>query len=316
MLPMSQHWTAAEIPDQTGRTAIVTGGNSGIGYFAALELARKGASVVLACRSVAKGQEAASRIKSSIPGANISVEALDLAAQSSIHDFAAQWTGNSRPLDLLLNNAGVMALPKRKETADGFEMQFGTNVLGHFALTGLLLPALTATSKTAALAPRIVTLASIAHLGGRIDFDNLQSEKKYSPMPAYQQSKLGDLMFALEMDRRLQACGSRIESIAAHPGVASTALFLRDAPPWQRPLRRVIGLGMDLLLNTAERGSLPTLYAATSPEAKPGGYYGPQGFKEMRGWPGEARISDRAQNRTTAAALWEKCEQLTGVRFP
>jgi NAD(P)-dependent dehydrogenase (short-subunit alcohol dehydrogenase family) len=313
---MSKQWTAAEVPDQSGRTAIITGGNSGIGYFAALELARKGANVVLACRSVDKGKQAARDIEKAVPKAQVSVEPLDLASQGSIHSLAAQWLGDARPLDLLINNAGVMALPKRTETQDGFEMQFGTNVLGHFALTGLLLPSLTATSQTATKAPRIVTLASIAHLRGRIELDNLQSEKKYEPMETYSQSKLGDLMFALELDRRLQACGSRVESIAAHPGVAPTQLFLRDAPAWQRPMRRVVGVFMGIALNTAEKGALPTLYAATSAEAKPGGYYGPTGLMEARGPVGVAKVSDRAQNRTIAAQLWERCEELTGVRFP
>jgi NAD(P)-dependent dehydrogenase (short-subunit alcohol dehydrogenase family) len=313
---MSKTWTTANIPDQTGKTAIITGGNSGIGYYAALELARKGATVVLACRSVARAQEAVQRIQAAVPNADVTAEPLDLARQSSIHDFARDWLGSARPLHLLINNAGVMALPRRTQTEDGFEMQFGTNVLGHFALTGLLLPALNVTAQTALERPRIVTLASIAHLGGSIQLDDLQSEKKYSPMVAYQQSKLGDLMFAFELDRRLQNCGSPVMSVAAHPGVANTPLFVRDAPDWQKPVRRMIGPLIELFLNTAEQGALPTLFAATAREAKAGGYYGPQGFQEMRGEVGEAKISDRAKNRTIAAELWQKCEELTGVRFP
>jgi NAD(P)-dependent dehydrogenase (short-subunit alcohol dehydrogenase family) len=313
---MSKPWTAANIPDQSGKTVLITGGNSGIGYFAALELARAGAQVVIACRSLAKGHEAATRIQTMVPRAHIAVETLDLASQSNIHDFARGWLGNARPLHVLINNAGVMALPKRVATEDGFEMQFGTNVLGHFALTGLLLPALTETAKTSTEAPRIVTLASIAHLHGHIKLDDLQSEKKYSPMVVYQQSKLGDLMMALELDRRLRAMGSPVVSVAAHPGVANTNLFLRDAPAYQRPIRLGIGKMFDLFLNTAALGALPTLFAATSRDVKPGGYYGPQGFMEMRGEVGEAKIADRARNRTVAAELWQKCEELTGVRFP
>lgn len=313
---MSKHWTTADIPDQTGETAIITGGNSGIGYYSALDLARKGANVLLAVRSLARGEEAARQIRAAIPHSHVDAARLDLASQSSVHDFARNYLGSGRPLHLLINNAGVMALPKRVETEDGFEMQFGTNVLGHFALTGLLLPALNATAKTAPQPPRIVTIASIKHLSGRINLADLQATSKYSPGGAYGQSKLGDLMFALELDRRLCACGSRVMSLAAHPGVASTNLFLRDAPKWQRPARKAVGSIIHALLNSAGQGALPTLYAATSPDAKSGGYYGPKGFFEMRGPVGEAKISQRAQDTRTAAALWEKCEQLTGVRFP
>ena len=314
---MSNHFTTANVPDQHGKTAIITGGNSGIGYYAALELARKGASVVIACRSVDRGREAQQRIQREAPGADVSVEALDLASQTSIHDFARSFLGSSRPLHLLINNAGVMALPKRTETADGLEMQFGTNVLGHFALTGLLLPALSATARESEDgAVRVVTLASIAHLQGRIVLDDLQQDKDYSPWGAYRQSKLADLMLALELDRRLRACGSPVWSVAAHPGVANTNLFLRDAPRWQRPFREISGALIGLFLNTSAQGALPTLFAAASPGAKPGGYYGPTGLREMRGPVGEAKVSDRAQNRSMAAELWQACERLTGVKMP
>jgi NAD(P)-dependent dehydrogenase (short-subunit alcohol dehydrogenase family) len=314
---MAPPFTVADVPDQHGKTAIITGGNSGIGYYAALEFARKGASVVLACRSVDRGREAQQRIQQEAPDADVSAEALDLASQASIHDFARNYLGSARPLHLLINNAGVMSLPKRTETADGFEMQFGTNVLGHFALTGLLLPALSATAREPEDgAVRVVTLASIAHLQGRIVLDDLQQEKHYSPWAAYRQSKLADLMIALELDRRLRACGSPVWSVAAHPGVANTNLFVRDAPAWQRPFRHISGPIIGLLLNTPAQGALPTLFAATSPNAKPGGYYGPTGLREMRGPVGEARISDRAQNRTMAAELWQACERLTGVKMP
>jgi NAD(P)-dependent dehydrogenase (short-subunit alcohol dehydrogenase family) len=314
---MTQHFTSADIPDQSGKTAVVTGGNSGIGYCAALELARKGASVIIACRDVAKGGEAQSRIQREVSGADVSVEALDLASQASVHDFARNFLGTGRPLHLLINNAGVMALPKRTETMDGYEMQFGTNVLGHFALTGLLLPAMAATAPNiSAGSVRVVTLASIAHMQGRITLDDLQQEKNYSPWGAYRQSKLADLMIALELDRRLRDCGSPVMSVAAHPGIANTNLFVRDVPSWQRPFRIMAGSIIALFLNTSAQGALPTLFAATSPNAKPGGYYGPTGLREMRGPVGAAKISNRAQNRTMAAELWQACERMTGVKMP
>jgi NAD(P)-dependent dehydrogenase (short-subunit alcohol dehydrogenase family) len=314
---MSRPFTASDIPDQSGKTAIITGGNSGIGYDTALELARKGATVVIACRSVDKGRNAQRRIESEVPEAKVSVEALDLASQASIHDFARNYLGSGRPLHLLINNAGVMALPKRTETADGFEMQFGTNVLGHFALTGLLLPAMVATARdSTAASVRVVTLASIAHQQGHIVLNDLQQEKNYAPWGAYRQSKLADLMIALELDRRLRDCGSPVVSVAAHPGVANTNLFVRDAPGWQQRLRKIFGALIGMFLNTPAQGALPTLFAATSPHAKPGGYYGPQGIREMSGPVGPARISDRAQNRAIAAELWKVCEHLTGVKMP
>lgn len=314
---MSQHWSAADIPDQSGKIALVTGGNSGIGYSAALELARRGATVVIACRSLDKGRKAQRSLQREAPDSEIQVEVLDLASQASIHDFARNYLGNGRPLHLLINNAGVMALPKRIETADGFEMQFGTNVLGHFALTGLLLPALAATGRDSAKGSvRVVTLASIAHLQGHIVLDDLQQEKSYSAWGAYRQSKLADLMIALELDRRLRECSSPVVSVAAHPGVANTNLFVRDVASWQRPFRKISGAFIGLFLNTPAQGALPTLFAATSPNVKPGGYYGPQGLREMRGPVGEARISDRAQNRTMARDLWQTCERLTGIKMP
>lgn len=314
---MSKPFAASDIPDQSGKIVIITGGNSGIGYHTALELARKGATVVIACRSVAKGFEAQRQIQREAPDADVQVEKLDLASQASIHDFARNYLGSGRPVHLLINNAGVMALPRRTETADGFEMQFGTNVLGHFALTGLLMPAMAATARdSAAGSVRVVTLASIAHLQGHIVLDDLQQEKNYSPWSAYRQSKLADLMLALEMDRRLRDCGSAVWSVAAHPGVANTNLFVRDAPAWQQTFRKISGALIGLLLNTPAQGALPTLFAATSPDAKPGGYYGPQGLREMRGPVGLARISDRAQNRTMAGELWQACERLTGVKLP
>jgi NAD(P)-dependent dehydrogenase (short-subunit alcohol dehydrogenase family) len=320
MLHMSRHWTAAEIPDQTGRRVLITGANSGIGYMTALKLARKGATVVLACRDERRGRAAISRMVADSPGVQLELVLLDLASLASVREVAARELDRGLPLDLLINNAGVMAPPKRLETKDGFEMQFGTNVLGHFALTGLLLPALeqaAAKADSQETRPRVVTVASIAHKRGRINFDDLQSKEQYSPMAAYQQSKLADLMFSFELERRRQSESSGVVSVAAHPGVAETNLFkigsgkgLSAVVP--TPLTEAIGL----LLNSDAEGALPTLYAATAAEAKGGGYYGPQGFQEMRGGDvGQAQVSDLARDEAAAARLWGACEDLTGVRF-
>ena len=214
------NWTAQEIPSQAGRTALVTGANSGIGFQAAIELARHGAHVLLGVRNAAKGAEALARLQREAPGASAEVVALDMASLASIHAFAASFAGRGAALDLLINNAGVMALPTRELTEDGFERQFGTNHLGHFALTGLLWPHL-----LSAPAPRVVTVSSLAHRTAQIEFDNLQGEKHYDGWPAYNQSKLANLMFARELDRRARAAGSRLLSLPVHPGVSITNIF-------------------------------------------------------------------------------------------
>ena len=311
------HWTAADIPSQAGRRVLITGGNSGIGYIAALKLARKDAKVLLGCRDQRRGETAIARIIADSPGADLELVVLDLASLDSVREVAARELDKGLPLDLLINNAGVMTPPKRLETKDGFELQFGTNVLGHFALTGLLMPALEQAAVSAQQDPRVVTIASIAHKRGRINFDDLQSTKQYSPMKAYQQSKLADLLFAFELDRRLQAKGSRVISVAAHPGVSETNLFLTgDYPTYELVVRRVIGTVIGTLLNTDAEGALPTLYAAIAPDAVGGGYYGPQGFQEMRGGDvGDAKVSPQARDQTAATRLWDVCQQLTGVQF-
>ena len=321
MSPPRTAWTVRDIPDQTGRRALITGANSGIGFWTALELARKGAAVVLAVRDLSKGSAAAARIHAAVPAASLDLLPLDLASLDSVRAAAHSELVRGVPLDLLINNAGVMAPKIRKETSDGFELQFGTNVLGHFALTGLLLPLL----ERAALArpehaPRIVTIASIAHKRGRINFSDLQSEHAYSPMGAYAQTKLANLIFALELQRRLAAAPpplSRIESLAAHPGVANTNLFqVGEYSAVERLVRRWAGHAIGALLNTEEAGAFPTLYAATAPNAAPGGYYGPQGWREMRGADvGSADIAPQALDPATASRLWTECERLTGVRF-
>ena len=318
---MSKPWKAADISSLTGKRVLITGANSGIGFHAALKLARKGAHVVLACRDPQRGQDALDRLDADSPGAHAELAILDLASLASVRDFARKQLADRRPLHMLINNAGVMAPPKRLETADGFELQFGTNVLGHFALTALLLPALQQAANESAAdslaRPRIVTIASIAHKRGRINFDDLQSSRSYSPLRAYQQSKLANLLFAFELDRRLRAANSHIVSVAAHPGVAQTNLFQSgDYSAMEKAIRNLVGHAIGILLNTDSEGALPTLYAATSPDVKDGGYYGPQGFQEMHGHEvGPAFIAPQANDTTAAARLWQISEELTGVKF-
>jgi NAD(P)-dependent dehydrogenase (short-subunit alcohol dehydrogenase family) len=308
----SRPWTAAEMPSQEGRRILITGANSGIGFHAALKLARKCAEVILACRDRRKGEIALDRLHTEAPSTHTELAILDLASLDSVREFAAQELRRNRPLHVLINNAGVMAPPKRLQTKDGFEVQFGTNVLGHFALTGLLLPALQRSER-----PRVVTLASIAHKRGRLNFDDLQSTKSYSPMGSYQQSKLADLMFAFELDRRLRAASSPVMSIAAHPGVAHTNLFARDDhSAVQKTVRKVVSHVIGIVLNTDAEGALPTLYAATATDAESGGYYGPKGFQEMRGDEVvAAQVAPQARDEVAAARLWKICEELTGVSY-
>jgi NAD(P)-dependent dehydrogenase (short-subunit alcohol dehydrogenase family) len=313
---MSEKWKAADIPSLAGKRVIITGANSGIGYHAALKLARKGAQVVLACRDRQRGEDALARLHADSPGTHTELAILDLASLSSVRDFAEEELARRRPLHILINNAGVMAPPKRLQTADGFELQFGTNVLGHFALTALLMSALEQAA-TSSERPRIVTIASIAHKRGQLSLDDLQSTKAYSPMKAYQQSKLANLIFAFELDRRLRAANSRVMSIAAHPGVANTNLFqVGDHGPLEKTLRNLFGHAIGIVLNSDSEGALPTLYAATSPDAEDGGYYGPQGFQEMRGDDVDrAIVAPQARDTTAATRLWQICEDLTGIKF-
>jgi NAD(P)-dependent dehydrogenase (short-subunit alcohol dehydrogenase family) len=314
---MRKHWKAEDIPSQIGRRYIITGGNSGIGYHAALKLVRKGACVVLACRSRSRGEAAVARLNEEAPGCTVELALLDLASLASVREFASAELASEQPLHVLINNAGVMNPPQRRETADGFELQFGTNVLGHFALTGLLLPALTATGSHTGQPARVVTIASIAHKRGRLNFDDLQSARSYSPWAAYQQSKLADLMFALELNRRLRAAHAPIVSVAAHPGVAETNLFQRyNSSTLERIARYWVGHAIGAFLNTDAEGALPTLYAATTSDAEDGGYFGPQGFQEMRGDTiGPAQIATQAHDTSAAARLWSICEQLTAVSY-
>jgi NAD(P)-dependent dehydrogenase (short-subunit alcohol dehydrogenase family) len=313
-------WTVEEIPSQAGRRALITGANSGIGYYAALELARKGAHVLLGCRNKSKGDAALTRLRAEVPNAAVEVVVIDLASLDSVRKFAEAEVERGLPLDLLINNAGVYAPKKRLETADGFEIQFGTNVLGHFVLTALLFPALVRAVEIQPQRPRVVTVASIAHKRAQLNFDDLQSTKNYSPSASYGQSKLANLMLAFELDRRLRAAGlpaARVMSVAVHPGVANTNLFtVGDFGAAERIARQWVSVAIGVLLNSEAAGALPTLYAATAPDAEEGGYYGPQGFQEMRGGDvGPAKIAPQALDEAAAARLWSECEKLTGVEL-
>ncbi|TGD93302.1 oxidoreductase [Methylobacterium nonmethylotrophicum] len=303
-------WTTAMIPPQAGRRAIVTGATSGIGYEAALALAGAGAELVLAARDTAKAEGAAAAIRRAHPGARVEIRALDTARLASVRAFASAWRDEGRGIDLLLLNAGIAAVPRREETEDGFERQLATNYLGHFALTGLLLPSLRAQAGT-----RIVAVASIAHRSGKIAFDDLQLRRSYGPQAAYRQTKLAMLIFALDLDRRLRAAGSPVRAIPAHPGVAATAIARRGDRAG--PLAERIGAGLlGLIGQSAARGALPLLYAATALEAEGGQYYGPDGLWEVRGDPAPARVEARARDPEAAAQLWAQSETLTGVRYP
>jgi len=294
----------AEIPSQLGRTAVVTGATGGLGYETALALAKAGSDVILTGRDDQKGRSVIERIGREVTGAKVSYEHLDLASLASVADFAQRMHAR-QSLDLLINNAGVMALPRRQTTADGFEMQFGTNHLGHFALTARLMPLLRRAS-----GPRVVSVSSLAHRTGFIDFDDLQGERRYSPWKAYGQSKLACLMFALELQRRSDAAGWKLISIAAHPGFARTNLF--SSGPGGL-LSMATDVAAPFFGHSAADGARPILFAATSPEAKPGSYYGPGGFSELRGSPARALIMPQARDTAAAARLWEVSAKLTGT---
>ena len=303
-------WSLQDIPSSHGKLAIVTGATGGLGYETVVGLASAGAEIVLTGRSVDKGQSARKRVERAVPGANVSFAMLDLASLASIRAFAATMMESPRPIDLLVNNAGVMQLPTRRLTEDGFELQFGTNHLSHFALTGLLLPLL-----RMAKAPRVVNVSSLAHRGGKIDFDNLQGERAYRPWAAYQQSKLANLLFTFELQRRSDANGWGLMSNAAHPGFARTDIIANGpgAGGIRGFLSRTIGPHVS---QTAAAGALPTLFAATSPDAVPNGYYGPNGFYELKGPVAPAKVMPQAQDKAVAHRLWEVSEQLTGVHWP
>jgi NAD(P)-dependent dehydrogenase (short-subunit alcohol dehydrogenase family) len=301
-------WRAGDIPDLTGKRAIVTGGNSGLGLHTALELARHGAHVLLTSRSRAKGDAAVARIRTEVPDAAVEVRRLDLADLDSVREFADR---NDGPVDVLVNNAGVMAIPLR-HTSDGFEMQLGTNHLGHFALTGLLLPALLARPGS-----RVVTVSSSAHWMGSLDPDDLMGEDDYAPWTAYCRSKLANLLFARELDRQARAHGGALLSVAAHPGFAATNLQTVGPRMARKRLRAaVLKAGTVLLGQPAATGALPQLYAATNPDVRGGDYYGPRRLAEQRGLPTRVTRSQAARDDAVARRLWVESERLTGVRYP
>ena len=301
-------WTPREMPPQQGRLAIVTGANSGIGYQTARYLSRAGATVILACRSREKGEAARAKILAENPAAKVEVRALDVADLDSVRRFATEFLSGGEPLDLLINNAGVMAIPERRTTPQGFEMQFGTNHLGHFALTGLLLRALLRQPNS-----RVVTVASIAHKGGKLKFDDLNAERDYDPRGAYQQSKLANVVFGLEFDRRLRAHSAHTTSVIAHPGVAVTNIVSNGMGTGMKA--RIVGALMPLVAQSDDRGSWPLLYAATSPRVRGGGYYGPDGIAEIKGTPVEVKPKPHALDPAAGTRLWEISERLTGVRY-
>jgi NAD(P)-dependent dehydrogenase (short-subunit alcohol dehydrogenase family) len=308
-------WTLADMPSQVGKTAVVTGSTSGVGLEAAKALARAGAAVVIAARNPEKGATVAAQICSQyVPGATF--ELVDLSSLASVGAFAERLTDKLRSIDILLNNAGLMMIPKRLETQDGFELQFGTNHLGHFALTRMLWPLLMA-SRSA----RVVTVSSLAHRRGPLDFTDINSLHSYSPMGAYAQSKLANLMFALELQRRIDGAGvSNVISVAAHPGLTATNLYVTGqetgAGGNRRRLRTIIGnVVLRIIGMRSEQGALPLVYAAVSESASGGGYYGPDSRSEARGWPSAARISANALDREAAQRLWSLSEDLTGGAF-
>lgn len=303
-------WTVTATPALDGRTAVVTGANSGLGFRTALQLGRHGANVVLACRDEVRGEDARRRISQQAPQGRYELAELDLADLSSVRRFASEILAVHSTLDILVNNAGVMAIPYAM-TADGFEAQIGTNHLGHYALTGLLLPALLARAGS-----RVVTVSSLAHRTGRIDFADLNSERTYRKWPAYGQSKLANLLFAAELQRRVVAAGRDLLSVAAHPGYSATNLQQRGPALEGSRLRQ---LGMRLLNGVVAQsdasGALPLLYAATAPDVQGGGYYGPGGPFELRGRPVPVGRSAAARDPDVAARLWSASEALTSVRY-
>jgi NAD(P)-dependent dehydrogenase (short-subunit alcohol dehydrogenase family) len=303
-------WTRDDIPVQSGRIVIITGGNSGLGLQTALALARKGARVLATSRSMERAREVAGQIAGAAGNGTVDFEQLDLADLASVRAFAGRVLERSEGVDVLINNAGVMAIPARRTTPDGFELQLGTNYLGHFALTGLLVPALLTRPGA-----RVVTLTGGAYGTARIRFDDLQAERKYNPWRAYAQSKLANVLFMLELDRRARARSLDLTSVAAHPGLAKTNLQ-HAGPTLGRKSMQTAGARLTrFMYQPAEQGALTTLYGATSPDVAGGGLYQPDGFLHLRGYPMRARLAKRALDEDVARRLWELSEQLTGVQF-
>lgn len=294
-------WTAQQIPDMSSKVVIVTGANSGLGFEAARMMAAKGATVIMACRDTAKGEATARQIRDEYPQAQLEVMALDLADLSAVGAFADAFLAKYDRLDVLLNNAGVMALPERRATADGFEMQMGVNHLGQFALTGRLLEALCATPGA-----RVVAIASFAHKMGRITFDDLHLERSYSRWPAYGASKLANVLFTYELQRRLAAAGCDASAVVSHPGYTATHLQRYSG---------VFSFLNRFFAQDVKMGVLPVVYAATAPEVSGGDFIGPDGLWELRGYPTKVESSKASHDRELARRLWEVSEELTGVSY-
>jgi len=297
--------------DLTSIRAVVTGANSGVGWHTALELASRGAHVVLACRDERRGSAALARLRTAVPGVRAGLGLLDLADLESVRRFAGGLDARAQPLDLLVNNAGVMAVPRRRLTAQGFELQFGTNHLGHFALTGLLLPSLLRASSA-----RIVTVTSLAHWTGTIDFADLHGEQRYVGWTAYMQSKLANALFVAELDRRLRAVGSRMLSVGAHPGLAATRIHVTGPATSLRGLPTLLAGAVGRpVIQSARRGALPVLHAATAPGVRSGEFIGPARLFQTRGRPTRVSMSSLAGDEVLARELWRVSENLTDVHY-
>jgi NAD(P)-dependent dehydrogenase (short-subunit alcohol dehydrogenase family) len=308
-------WSESDIPDLSGRRVLVTGGASGIGFHACRALAQHGAEVILADRNVPLAEQSVEAIRQSRVRGSIAAKALDLASLAEVRAFAEGFLAEGRPIDILVNNAGIQPIAERRISADGFELTFGIGHLGHFLLTGLLYPLI-----RAAAAPRVVTVSSMVHGRGSLDWDDLQITRNYASQRAYNQTKLANLLFARELQRRIDAAGDPTMSIAVHPGVARTAIGanrhnLGKLGLADHLVSAILTIVMPLLGQDPDQGALPTLYGATSPDARGGRLYGPSGFGEMKGPPKEARIKSSGQDMAAAARLWTVSEELTGIRF-
>jgi NAD(P)-dependent dehydrogenase (short-subunit alcohol dehydrogenase family) len=304
---MSNTWTAKNIPNLEGRVAVVTGANSGVGLVTSTELARAGAHVIMAGRSLDKVREALKTITKDQPDAQLSARQLDLASLDSIAAFANGLAEEGVVVDILINNAGVMAIPERRTTADGFELTVGTNHLGHFALTGRLLPLLLQSPS-----PRVVAVSAQVSRGRNIDMDDLQSDERYRPMESYSKSKLGNVLFAVELQRRARQAGSNLTSVAVHPGTSMTGLQQHGS----RASQAIANVILERFLgHPVEEAALPSLYAATAETVVPGGFYAPTGRFELRGAPGLVKLPPAAQDLTAASKLWDTSESLTGVHY-
>jgi NAD(P)-dependent dehydrogenase (short-subunit alcohol dehydrogenase family) len=315
---MARHEHTVTVPDLSGRLAVVTGSNSGLGLGLTTRLSAAGADVIMAIRNRSKGEAAIEQIRATVPNAKLTIKQLDLSSLASVEALGEELNAEGRPIDILINNAGIMQPPNRETTADGFELQVGGNHLGHFALTGHLLPLLRAASN-----PRVTSLSSLAARMGGINFDDLQWEQRYNPTRAYSQSKSANLMFAIELDRRSERAGWGIVSNAAHPGFSKTNLQLsgpsqgKESPTLLERFYRLSRQVTPFMWQEVDEGILPALYAATSPDAHGGAFYGPRGFYELAGGGvTDAKVPVRARSEADARRLWEVSEQLTGVTYP